>query len=281
MRHFSFAVLAFVFAVALFCSPALSRAEDITVVLGAFSDEVQMLKGSMTEAKDIEFSGLKFRMGKLNGRRMAVGFTGVGTVNAAMTTGVAIDRFHPKELIFTGVAGAVDTSLEPGDVVIGEQMIQYDLGILDSKGFTPEPERNPVDGIRNPLYFQSDARLVIMAQDAFQSAKLESPLSKAERKPKMLSGVIATGDLFVASEAKCAALRKDYSALAVEMEGAAVAQVCFQLKVPFVVIRSISDKADAGAKAEIAKFYKGAAANSAKLVELMAGQLEKDSAVVH
>jgi len=98
--------------------------------------------------------------------------------------------------------------------------------------------------------------------------------SEGDRSPKIVKGVIVTGDTFIASKDKCAELRAKLGADAVEMEGAAVAQVCYQREIPFVVIRCISDKADASAKEDLATFYVMSAENSASLVAEMVGLFE-------
>ena len=97
--------------------------------------------------------------------------------------------------------------------------------------------------------------------------------SKGDRKPSVVTGVIVTGDIFVASKKKKNELRELFSADAVEMEGAAVAQVCYQQGVPIVVFRSLSDTADQNAYTDLKRFYKTAARNSAELVFKLAGLL--------
>ena len=264
-------------ALLLLVSTGALRAEDLTGILGAFGEEVRILKDSLQNRQDLSYSGLKFYKGVLHGRHVVVAETGVGKVNAAMTTAVLIDRFHPKEVIFTGIAGAINPTLRPGDLVIGDKLVQHDLGFLGPDGFKLEAEKNPVTDSRNPIFFQSDARLLIMADEAAKTADFESI---GDRKPKAITGIIATGDLFVASEAKSKEIRESVNADAVEMEGAAVAQVCFQLTTPFIVIRSMSDSANSTAKADLKTFYKTAATNSAKLVNILAEELEKDSHIV-
>ncbi len=253
---------------------ASSFAEELTGVLGAFGDEIRMIKDSLKDKEACSYLGIKFVKGTLNGRHVVVAETGVGKVNAAMTTAVMIDRFHPVEVLFTGIAGGIAEDLKPGDLVIGERLVQHDLGLLAQDGFKLEGERNPANGVRNPVYFKSDERLVGYAKLAFEKTRFISIDGEA---PKLKTGLIATGDCFVASDAKKAELQKNLDAQAVEMEGGAVAQICYQQSVPFIVIRSISDKADANAKTDIKSFYITAAENSARLVGAIAETIEKDS----
>jgi len=127
--------------------------------------------------------------------------------------------------------------------------------------------RNPLTGRRNPLFIEADARLLKIAEEARGLTKFDDLVtSRGKRTPKVVRGVVVTGDVFVMSGAAKADLRKRLNADAVEMEGAAVAQVCYQLDVPCLVIRSLSDLADASAEADCERFYKMAAGNSAQFV---------------
>jgi adenosylhomocysteine nucleosidase len=198
---------------------------------------------------------------------VVVAQTGIGKVNAAMTTALLLDHFHPAQVVFTGIAGALNPDLHPGDVVIGERLAQHDLGLLTAAGMTRQGVRNPVDGTENPVFFAADSALVQLAVSAGQqAASLPIPTGQGERLPAIRPGTIATGDVFVASSAGKQSLRDGLQADAVEMEGAAVAQICYQQRVPFVVVRSISDSADETAETDLQRFYRSAAANSARLV---------------
>jgi adenosylhomocysteine nucleosidase len=203
----------------------------------------------------------------MSDRDVVVAFTGVGKVNAAMTTTLLLEHFDPCEVIFTGIAGAVDPNLSPGDIVIAEKTAYHDMGTVWPEGFFPKGIKNPLDGWHNPVFFDADKRLFALAQAAAKKVDL-APVNtgEGERKPNISPGIIVTGDVFVASETKCAELRKTFQADAVEMEGAAVAQICYQRHVPCLVIRSISDNADAGARADSMMFHMMAAKNSASLV---------------
>jgi adenosylhomocysteine nucleosidase len=109
-------------------------------------------------------------------------------------------------------------------------------------------------------------RLLALANGASKDAVLDAvPTTQGKRQPRVIRGVIVTGDVFVASPAKTAELRQVFKADAVEMEGAAVAQVCWRQKVPCLIVRCISDKADAAANADYDRFARAAASNSAKL----------------
>ena len=252
---------------------------QVTAVLGAMPDEVQLLEGHLQGNRTNESLGIKFYTGTLAGRSVVLAYTGVGKVNAAMTTTLVLDHYHPAELLFTGVAGGVNTNLGPGDIVLGAQVVQHDFGEITDQGVHTQPTPNPLTGKANPLYFAATDRLLGLAETAAQSVPWEALLtSQGRRTPRVVRGVIVTGDVFVASPVKSAELQVKFKADAVEMEGGAVSQVCAQQGVPCLVIRSLSDRADAAANLDFEKFFRTAATNSAHLSEAILGQLAHEAA---
>lgn len=248
----------------------------VTGILGALSDEAKIIKEKMSEIDTHMFMGVEFVTGELAGRQVVLAVTGVGKVNAAMTTTLLLDHFQPTEVIFTGLAGGINPELQPGDIVIAEKLAQHDLGSITSEGFKPEPVRTPVDGKPNPLFFPSDNALVALAQRLADDIEFTPPSGRGgDRKVEVVKGVVVTGDVFVASEKKKSVLLIQCGADAVEMEGAAVAQICFQQRVPFIVLRSLSDSADHSAKRDMRTFYKTAARNSATLTMALVQELAK------
>lgn len=266
-------------SVILLCSSCSSvfhqrGSKQITGILGAFEQEIIILEDKLTEGRVQKIEGIKFVSGKLSGKKVALAWTGIGTVNAAMTTTLMIEHFRPEEIIFTGVAGGTNPQLSPGDIVIAEKVGYHDMGWLTPEGLVYKGVRNRLDGTENPVFFTSDERLVRLAEKAGGQVKFGTlKTSEGKRTPKIVKGVIVTGDTFIASKEKCAELRDKLGADAVEMEGAAVAQICYQREIPFVVIRCISDKADESAREDSAMFYEMAAENSASLVGEMVGHL--------
>jgi adenosylhomocysteine nucleosidase len=239
----------------------------VTAVLGAMSREVDPLIAQLQSNRTETVSGLTVHLGTLRGRSVVLARTGVGKVNAAMTTALVLDHFHPAEVLFTGVAGGLNPELLPGDIVIGEKVAQHDFGDLNGTNFTAVATGNPANGQRNPLFFPAPPRLLALVDNAAKDLPLQKlATTRGDRLPRVIRGVIVTGDVFVASPEKVAELRGKFGADAVEMEGAAVAQVCWQAGVPCLVIRSVSDKADAAANADFKKFLQTAAGNSARLI---------------
>ncbi|MFN4147726.1 MAG: 5'-methylthioadenosine/adenosylhomocysteine nucleosidase [Runella sp.] len=238
------------------------KPRPVVAILGAFDDEVALLEGMLQNKKTEMVHGITFHTGQLKGQKVIVALTGIGKVNAAMTTTLLLQRFRPARLIFTGIAGGVNPDLQPGDIVIGQKVAHHDFGMLMSDKFLTSVTLNPINKKANPMYFLADTTLLSLARQSAAQLSL-APLNG--RTPTITVGTIATGDVFVASDEKVKWLRETLQADATEMEGAAVAQVCFQQQVPHIVIRSISDKADANAREAMFNFRKVAAQNSANL----------------
>jgi adenosylhomocysteine nucleosidase len=154
-----------------------------------------------------------------------------------MAATLLVDHFAPSAVIFTGTAGAIDPGLNPGDVVIGTA-VGYDFGDLTAATFNRTPTRNPANGRLDPAFFPADPNLLATARRAAGTVSLTDPASRIRE------GIIVTGDSSIANPSRRNELRKELDASAVEMEGAAVAQVCAHFGVPMIVIRSITDHAD-------------------------------------
>lgn len=213
-----------------------------------------------------QFHGVIFTSGTVGETRVVAVRSGVGKVNAAMAATMLIDRFAPAAIIFSGTAGAVDLDLRPGDVVIATAVGHHDFGAFTEKVFVRRPTRNPGSGEFDPVLFPMDPRLLEAARRAAKATRLP-PLVGREQEPvpTVHEGPIMTGDAFVASPALRTDLRATFGARAVEMEGAAVAQVCARAGVPLLVIRSITDRADGEASGSYQKYVEGASRNAAEL----------------
>ena len=236
-------------------------------ILGAFGDEVKLLEDSLRSKSTISIEGIKFTEGWLQGKHVVIAYTGMGKVNAAMTTSLLISGFHPKSVLFTGIAGGISSDVKPGDIIVGERMVQHDLNYVYDDSLVSFPVQNPVNDSTDPLYFKADKRLLQLTQSVLSGIQLQKVnLGNIAVQPAIYFGTIATGDAFVASERVKKQLIHRFHADAVEMEGAAVAQVCYQLSVPFIVIRSISDSADHNANLDVDKFLHIAAVNASTLI---------------
>jgi adenosylhomocysteine nucleosidase len=255
--------------------PRPAPATPVIAILGAMTVEVETLGQALTEKKERTVQGVRFTTGRLNNRRVVLAHSGMGKVNAAMAATLLVKQFQPTHLLFTGIAGGLNPDLRPGDVVIGAKTAYYDYGEWTPEGFRVGRTVDPFTGKLNPLFFAADADLLAVAEKAALDLTL-APVKTAtgERIPRVVTGVIVTGDAFVASPAKKDALRIEFTADATEMEGAAVAQICGQWRVPCLILRSLSDDAGAQAKEDERLFEKTAAQNAARLVTGIVGRLD-------
>ena len=249
------------------CQPGIQKEKSIIAIIGAFDEELELLKAQMLESEITETNNMRVVTGILNGKYVVLALSGMGKVNAAMTTTYIIQQYHPDKIIFSGIAGGLSPDVEPGDIVIGEKTVQHDLVTWTNDTLLPFETYNPTNGEAVPLFLKADDSLFSVAKNAIDRVELNViKTSEGERSPKITSGIIACGDAFIASSAKKQELIARFGADAVEMEGAAIAQVCRQFDVPVIIIRSISDSADEEAQTTLEGFYKTAAGNSARFV---------------
>ena len=234
LKLFYTAIFVFIFHAGF--SQTEKNTPQLTVILGAFPEEIKLLEDSLANKKTLTISGLKFITGRLKKRDVAVAYTGMGKVNASMTTTLAIEHFHPSEVIFTGIAGALNPDLNPGDIVIGEKSVQHDLIYIYPDTVIPFQPDNLATNLPNPVFFPSDSSLISEAQQVSSQLTFKKiELADTGYFPKIITGTIATGDAFIASSVKKTEIISRLHADAVEMEGAAVAQICYQKKIQSII----------------------------------------------
>jgi len=258
-------------AAGMAASGAAQSREPVTAILGAQTREISRLRDELADGKEHEILGIRFWQGRLAGRRAVIARMASGKVNAAMVATLAIEHFEPNEVIVTGIAGGLNPELGPGDLVIAERTVHHDVFRLRGSFVEYRGARDPVHGGRHPIFFEPPVYLLEAAQGAAKRAHFV-PIAYKDRATsphvvRVITGTVATGDSFIASDAKRDELRGEpLKADAVEMEGAAVTQTCRQLEVPCLVIRCMSDLATDAAIVELETFADVAAANSASLV---------------
>lgn len=235
--------------------------EPVTGVIAAMPAEMRILEQRLKHKQTQTFLGTTFHSGIIEGRKVVLATSGIGKVNAAKTAALLLDHFMPDEVIFSGVAGGTNPDLAPGDIVLGVRTAQHDFGRMTAEGFEPQPP-----DADTPLFIEAPAKLVDLAHEASERVVFDPiQTSQGRHLPRVIRGVIVTGDVFVASPRKSSELRQLFKADAVEMEGAAVAMICWQQRVPCVVVRCVSDKADSAAWDDFERFLANASNNSAKL----------------
>lgn len=203
----------------------------IVGIMGAMPEEVNHLIALLSSVHTTELGGRTYYAGTLNGVQTIVVFSRWGKVAAASTATTLILTFGVTEILFTGVAGAIHPTLRIGDIVIGKHLFQHDM---DARPLMKRFEI-PLLGV---THFTCDPHLMNRAEQIVQSILKDQPA-------QYRVGDIASGDQFVAAAQQKTHLLSDWpTTLCVEMEGAAVAQVCFEHRIPVLVIRVISDAAD-------------------------------------
>ncbi|WP_280769942.1 5'-methylthioadenosine/adenosylhomocysteine nucleosidase [Salipaludibacillus daqingensis] len=232
-------------------------------IIGAMEEEIAYFQRAMTDFKEEKRKFHTFYHGKWDHEEVVIVKCGIGKVNAAMTVQKMIDLFQVTKIIFTGVAGATNPMLEIGDVIVSTSSQQHDIdasALGFKKGTIPMYEGNSD--------FSADHHLI---EIAYTSAK--SVLNKGE---EVYKGKVVSGDQFIADPKHVKILHDSFDADCVEMEGAAVAQVAHFNEIPFVIIRSISDKANGEASQSFDIFMKDAAKTSSIIVENMITKIKSE-----
>ncbi len=223
-------------------------------IIGAMNEEVVQLREAMSLNETKELGGYKFYRGRILEKEVVLVECGIGKVNAAICSTLLIQEFKVDKVLFTGVAGGLNPEINIGDIVVSTDLIEHDFDCTAfgyDYGVIPRMENSK---------FKADEVLIELAKEVAE---------KNFGKEKVFVGRIVSGDIFVASNEKIKWLRETFTAECTEMEGAAVAHVCYVLKKPFVIIRSISDKANHDANMNFDEFVKLAAQNSKIIIEGM------------
>ena len=228
-------------------------------IIGAMSVEVELLKNKMENLTVTSHAGMEFFDGKLEGLDAVVVQCGVGKVNAAMCAQILCSVFGVTHLVNTGIAGSLCADLDIGDLVVSGDAMYHDF---DCVHFGYEMGRVPGMDV---VAFPADKTMVDYALTAAES------VNPGHAKV----GRVASGDLFVAEKAAKERIIEKTGALCTEMEGAAIAQTAYRNKVPFVILRAISDKADDSAEMDYPTFEAIAADRCAQVTLAMAKQIKE------
>jgi adenosylhomocysteine nucleosidase len=258
--------------------PAFSHVtrQPVVGIIG-IPEETELLASMLEHPKVRAHGNFRFTAGALNGRKVVLAQVGYGKVSSAAGAAILLNEYDVDCVIFSGTAGALNPDFIQGDVIIGCDLAQHDLGQISKEGFSQWVGTLPMEGADVPRWFSPPESFMAVARDAGRAAKLDRAESTSGvRDPRVWEGVIVSGDSFISDTSKSAELRKRFGADAVEMEGAAVAQICYQSGVPCLVVRSITDRADGSAFLTYQQFVKIASHNSAMLVSDIIGRLQGD-----
>ena len=227
-------------------------------IIGAMSEEVTYLKEKVEIVTTKNIIGLDFHVGKYCGNSIVLVISGIGKVNAAVCTQVLIDHFGVDYIINTGCAGAIHPELGIGDILISTDAVQHDMDVSalgDPIGTIPRLAES---------YFKADEMLVKLAQEA---------AAETAENYHVILGRVASGDKFIGTKEGKEHIKRYVQGDWAEMAGAAIAHACWLNRIPFVIIRAISDSADEQANMSYEQFVLLAAKRSSELVEKMLEKL--------
>ena len=229
-------------------------------IMGAMKEEVADVIELLSNPTETITGQRSYISGEINGISTVVVFSRWGKVAAAATVSALIHEFGITELIFTGVAGGINPDLKIGDIVLGERLVQHDMDPrpmyqqfeipLLHKIFI-EADKNHIKTAENAIcrFLKPDNFYAVFSSEIIQKFNLSNP--------QLHKGDIASGDVFFSKREQKEILHSQLpSVLCVEMEGAAVAQVCYEYKIPCTIIRTISDTADEKSHVDFPSFIK-------------------------
>lgn len=217
-------------------------------IIVAEVQEMDAIKEIMENINSIDIYNFKIYTGKINDQDVLLVRGGVGKVNSARVCQVITDKFNLDAIINVGSAGGLNDNLNIGDIVVGEKLVQHDFDVTAfgrEKGFIPETGK----------FFESDKELL----EKSKNIKIQSQ--------KILTGIIGSGDIFLTDINLKETIKKDFNCCCVEMEGAAIAQVCTLNEMPFLVIRSISDIPNGNNELDFNEYLKLASKNCANFIK--------------
>ena len=222
-------------------------------IICAMQVEADGILSLMSEKSERVIAGMKFTSGVMHDKEVVVVVCGVGKVNAAMCTLALIQEYHPDCIVNSGVAGGVSKKVKIGDIVVATSAVEHDMNITalgDKQGEVSFPEGKV-------MYFDCDKKVAETLYNA--CTNLEDT--------KIEKGVVASGDIFISKRSQRIGINKLFSALACEMEGAAIAHVCSRANVPCGILRAISDDLDENEGMDFVKFCDMASKKTVAVIE--------------
>ncbi len=215
---------------------------SLTLILSAMPSEILLIQGHLSGAKAGELAGFPYKTGRIGGRRVVTAVTGVGVTNGAMVTALFVHHFKPAEVVVSGTGSRLNPRIRTGDTVISLRTIHHAAGSLTDAGMVYRKVRGPLAGQMTHYQFKPAPRLLRLARAAIPGYVAEPVTANGETyRPAVLTGVVSASDMFGVNAAKIADLRAKLAPDIMEMESAAIAQVCEQLKTPHIVFRAGSN----------------------------------------
>lgn len=228
-------------------------------IIGAMEEEITNVLEDMNVVATKNALGLDFYLGTLNNsnNNIVLVRSGIGKVNAALCAQVLIDLFAVDAVINVGVAGAIDKNIKIGDIVISTDAVQHDF---DTSALGDEPG---VISRMDTSMFHADPMLIEAAKKAVEGIGFP-----------VYEGRIASGDQFVSEPALKEKIAKLFNPICCEMEGAAIAHACYLNRVPFVIIRAISDNAEEGCDVNYERFFRESAVTAGRIIKNMIAEIQ-------
>ena len=232
---------------------------------------------NIVNAHTIRVMRINFVCGTINGVPVVVGDTGSGKVNAALVSTLLIQQFHVRCILFNGYAISLNSSLRVGDIVMGSHTAQFDVGELSQGMMKYEYTNTTGTNTPNPLYFPADQSLLRLAEDVVGSLHF-SQIDDAgglPYLPRIISGTVVTGDILVNSQRKKELLKRYFHADALDRETAAIAQVCWEERTPYLSVITISRLYRSDTRVDLNSFHKDAASNIIQFDEAIISRIGK------
>ena len=224
-------------------------------ILGAMPEEIEPLLEQIENVESIEYASNRYYKATYKGVELVLAYSKIGCAFSTLTATILIEHFECDYLLFSGVAGAINETLEIGDLIYANRLCKHDLDITafgHPPGFVPEGK----------VYITPDTNLIAIAKEVANEQNIE-----------LKEGTIATGDQFIDSEEKKAWIQNTFNADALEMEGYSVALVCDSLNVPFFILRAISDSANSDASFDFDAFLEKSSKVSADFILKMVDKI--------
>ena len=246
----------------------------VTLILSAMPSEIRLIQSQLKQAKLGTLACFPYVTGILLGRRVITTVTGVGVTNAAMVTALFVHTFNPAEVLVSGTGSRFNPRIRTGDTVISTSTIHHAAGSLTSTGMVYRKVRGPLAGQMTHWAYKPDARLLKLARASIAGYVAEPVTVDAETyRPTVLTGVVTASDLFGVSDEKIADMKTKLNPDIMEMESAAIAQVCTQLRVPHIVFRAGSNRTQSNPGTAYRKLGQTAAAAAARWTVYFTGCL--------
>lgn len=221
-------------------------------IIGAMDEEVHYLRKMLNKVKEKTIANVTFYEGQLEQHPIVLLKSGIGKTNAAMATTILMEHYQPAYVINTGSAGGLQDTSEVGDLIIADEVVYHDVDVTAFQyAYGQVPQL--------PKTFQSDRTLLDRVKQALEALNVRYSI-----------GLVGTADTFMADASRVAFVKDKFPMIhAAEMEAAAIAQVCYLYKVPFIVIRALSDIAGGDAAHSFDEFIKTASKNASQMIQHM------------